>query len=243
MEEQLANAYTINMFRKFQDELRQLIQLNHTCIGDEDGCKKFQVIEIVKTNRGENKQLRFDVLYKEATKEVSCICKSFEFHGIVCRHALCILRSEFVTEIPDKYLMNQWRKDFKRIHSMATTENSKSMLNKLMEYDNHYNLGLRTIQDIVEMVSSFSDASIFVATLFEELKTRTTNHVSTLVDASMVYQPNSTGQSTNHVSNNIANSEKVLDPVVAQAKGCPKSKRKVSRCEIAINRLKDVCAR
>ncbi|KAK1257693.1 Protein FAR1-RELATED SEQUENCE 6 [Acorus gramineus] len=242
MEEQLANAYTINMFRKFQDELRQLIQLNHTCIGDEDGCKKFQVIEIVKTNRGENKQLRFDVLYKGATKEVSCICKSFEFRGILCRHALCILRSEFVTEMPDKYLMNRWRKDFKRIHSMATTKTSKSMLNIPMEYDNLYNLGLRTIQEIVEMVSSFSDASIFVATLFEELKMRTANHISTLIDASMAYQHNSTGQSTNRARNNIANSEKVLDPVVAHAKGRSKSKRKVSRCEIAVDRFKDVCA-
>ncbi|KAK1267355.1 hypothetical protein QJS04_geneDACA002658 [Acorus gramineus] len=144
--------------------------------------------------------------------------------------------------MPDKYLMNRWRKDFKRINSMATTENSKSMLNVPMEYDNLYNLGLRTIQEIVEMVSSFSDAPIFVATLFEELKTRTANHISTLVDASMAYQPNSTGQLTNRASNNIANNEKVLDPVVAQAKGRPKSKRKVSQCEIAIDMLKDVCA-
>ncbi|KAK1309664.1 hypothetical protein QJS10_CPA08g00718 [Acorus calamus] len=89
------------------------------------------------------------------------------------------------------------------------------------------------------MVSSFSDPSMFVVTLFEDLKVRTSNHISTLVDASMAYQPNSTSQSTDRASNNIANSEKVLDPIVALAKGRLKSKRKVSRCEIVVNRLKN----
>ncbi|KAK1318430.1 Protein FAR1-RELATED SEQUENCE 6 [Acorus calamus] len=173
-----------------------------------------------------------------ATEEVSCICKSFEFRGILCRHALCILRSEFVTEMPEKYIVNRWRKDFKRIHSLAITENPRSIVSLPMKYDNLYNLGLRTVQEIVEMVSSFSNASIFVATLFEELKAKTANHISTLIDASLPYQPNSTAQSTNRASN-IINNENVLDPIVAQAKGRPKSKRKVSGCEIAVNKIKN----
>ncbi|KAK1293361.1 hypothetical protein QJS10_CPB17g00993 [Acorus calamus] len=131
---------SVSQTRKFQDELRQLIQLNHTCIGDKNDCKTYEVIEIVKTNHGENKRLRFDVLYKGATEE--------------------------------------------------------------------------------------------------ELKAKTANHISTLIDASLPYQPNSTAQSTNRASN-IINNEKVFDPIVAQAKGRPKSKRKVSRCEIAVNKIKN----
>ncbi|KAK1299575.1 hypothetical protein QJS10_CPB13g01090 [Acorus calamus] len=92
------------------DELRQLIQLNHACIGDKNDCKTYEVIEIVKTNHGENKRLRFDVLYKGATEE--------------------------------------------------------------------------------------------------ELKAKTTNHIWTLIDTSLPYQPNTTAQSTNRASN-IINNEKV----------------------------------
>lgn len=136
------------------------------------------MIEIVKNNQGENKQLRFEVQFNEATEEVNCIYRSFDFRGILCRHALCTLRSEFVTKLPDMYIMSRWRKDFKRIHSMIATNNIGTIVNIPMGYDHLYNLGLRCVQQIVEMASSFPDSYPFVANLFDEMKAKTVAHIS-----------------------------------------------------------------
>ncbi|KAK1267640.1 Protein FAR1-RELATED SEQUENCE 12 [Acorus gramineus] len=225
MEEQLSKLYMISMFRKFQDELKQLIQLNHNCIRNLDGLKTYEVIEIVKNNQGENKQLLFEVQFNEATEEVNCICRSFDFQGILCRHALCILQSEFVMELQDRYIMSRWSKDFKRIHSMTATNNIGIIVNIPMGYDHLYNLGLRCVQQIVEMASSFPNSYLFIANLFDEMKAKIVAHISAECEA-----PISQAEPDN------AMVSKLLDPPVAQSKGCPKSKQKVSRCEVAANK-------
>ena len=50
------------------------------------------------------------------TTEVRCICNCFNFNGYLCRHALCVLNFNGVEEIPSKYILSRWKKDYKRLH-------------------------------------------------------------------------------------------------------------------------------
>lgn len=39
-----------------------------------------------------------------------CTCLVFEQYGILCRHILCVMKSNFVKNIPSKYMLRRWQK-------------------------------------------------------------------------------------------------------------------------------------
>ncbi|KAH9609650.1 hypothetical protein KSS87_020885 [Heliosperma pusillum] len=47
---------------------------------------------------------------KTDESKIVCTCKKFERHGILCRHALCILRERGFKKVPSEYLINRWSK-------------------------------------------------------------------------------------------------------------------------------------
>ncbi|XP_074266629.1 protein FAR-RED IMPAIRED RESPONSE 1-like [Silene latifolia] len=42
--------------------------------------------------------------------KVNCTCKKFERHGILCRHALYVLKEQGLDNVPDQYLLSRWSK-------------------------------------------------------------------------------------------------------------------------------------
>lgn len=48
---------------------------------------------------------------------LSLCFRSFQYRGILCRHALSVLRQEIVMLIPNKYIITRWRKDYKRLQA------------------------------------------------------------------------------------------------------------------------------
>ncbi|XP_074314207.1 protein FAR1-RELATED SEQUENCE 3-like [Silene latifolia] len=42
--------------------------------------------------------------------KLNCSCKKFERHGILCRHALYVLKEQGLDNVPDKYLLSRWSK-------------------------------------------------------------------------------------------------------------------------------------
>ncbi|KAH9612774.1 hypothetical protein KSS87_008051 [Heliosperma pusillum] len=47
---------------------------------------------------------------KTDESKIVCTCKKFERHGILCRHALCVLRERGFKKVPSEYLINRWSK-------------------------------------------------------------------------------------------------------------------------------------
>ncbi|KAH9605980.1 hypothetical protein KSS87_012165 [Heliosperma pusillum] len=47
---------------------------------------------------------------KTDESKIVCTCKKFERHGILSRHALCVLRERGFKEVPSEYLINRWSK-------------------------------------------------------------------------------------------------------------------------------------
>ncbi|XP_068665544.1 protein FAR1-RELATED SEQUENCE 6-like isoform X2 [Aristolochia californica] len=120
MEEQLSKLYTVDMFKKFQDELKALIYCRVSRIAVDGPLSTFEVKERVYLKDGKKSEhMDFEVIYNENNLEVRCICHFFESRGILCKHALSVLDSQILDEIPSHYILQRWRKDFKRLHALA----------------------------------------------------------------------------------------------------------------------------
>lgn len=83
------------------------MSLQHTIVTREEN----YVIYMVKESRDES---AFEVRYNYVDKQVSCICKMFESMGLLYCHCLKVLKHESVVLLESKYIVNRWRKDFKR---------------------------------------------------------------------------------------------------------------------------------
>ncbi|KAF5462239.1 hypothetical protein F2P56_018262 [Juglans regia] len=57
------------------------------------------------------------VYFNEAEVDVKCSCALFEMIGILCRHALAIIRVNKVKNVPQKYILDRWRMDIKRTYT------------------------------------------------------------------------------------------------------------------------------
>jgi hypothetical protein len=174
-EEQFANAYTINMFQKFQDQLKQLMNVN--CI---EVSKNGSIVTYTVTVIGKERKFDYRVMYNNAEKEVWCICRSFQFKGILCSHALAVLKQELVMLIPSKYILDRWRKDFKcpeepketPISPKAANATGNSAPENVREdkVDNLYNDGHQYFAEIVEMGATDPDAMEYVLSVMKEAK-------------------------------------------------------------------------
>ncbi|KAM3387626.1 hypothetical protein ACQJBY_010458 [Aegilops geniculata] len=175
-EEQFANAYTINIFQKFQDQLKQL--MNVTCT---EVSRNGSIVTYTVTVIGKERKFDYRVMYNSAEKEVWCICRSFQFKGILCSHALAVLKQELVMLIPSKYILDRWRKDYKcpeesketPIQPEAAKPTGKGTKPENVrddKVDNLYNDGHQYFADIVEMGATDPDAMEYVLSVMKEAK-------------------------------------------------------------------------
>ena len=79
----------------------------------------------------------FIVKWDASTKEISCLCRSFEFNGFLCRHALCTLHSLGVFSISSCYILKRWIKDvrtkFKKDSMCEDLQSKKQRHDDLLE--------------------------------------------------------------------------------------------------------------
>lgn len=116
-ETQLSRIYTRNMFKKFQVEVEEMYSCFSTTQVHVDGpFVIFLVKERIQVESNRREIRDFEVLYNRSVGEVRCICSCFNFYGYLCRHALCVLNFNGVEEVPLRYILPRWRKDYKRIH-------------------------------------------------------------------------------------------------------------------------------
>ncbi|KAL2898215.1 Protein FAR-RED IMPAIRED RESPONSE 1 [Bienertia sinuspersici] len=68
--------------------------------------------------------------------EFTCSCRMFEHKGILCRHCIRAMEMTNIATVPDKYVLNRWRKDVKRKHLDVKEKifNLASTSNELCEH-------------------------------------------------------------------------------------------------------------
>ncbi|KAL1568016.1 Protein FAR1-RELATED SEQUENCE 6 [Salvia divinorum] len=172
---QLSKVYTRAIFKRFQLEVEEMYScFSTTQIHIEGLITIFSVKErvLLEVNRREIKD--FEVLYNPAASEVRCICSCFNFYGYLCRHALSVLNFNGVEEIPERYILSRWRKDYKRLfihdHEAESSDTSeqaqrfnqlyRSALQVVEEGAislDHYKIALRALEESLDRVHGIED--------------------------------------------------------------------------------------
>ncbi|KAK9273408.1 hypothetical protein L1049_018218 [Liquidambar formosana] len=119
-EKQFQEVYTNDIFKQFQSEIRGMVYCNVSFVGSDGHVSTFQVSDVSKGEDGITKKVVYNVQYNEDQFEVLCLCRLFEFMGIICRHIIKVLVEKNVNEVPDQYILDRWKKDIKRTHTYVT---------------------------------------------------------------------------------------------------------------------------
>ncbi|OAY69125.1 Protein FAR1-RELATED SEQUENCE 6 [Ananas comosus] len=233
---------TMPINAKFQDEVRHLIQCVCTRVERNGPIVTYMVTELI-----ESRQLDYKVTYNSAEHEVWCICCSFEYSGILCRHALCVLRQEFVVILPSKYVLARWRKDFKILQAFNSTP-QMALTGETGNYDELVARGQQYLLDIADFAAFNHDMKVYALNALREardkvvkqevsLGDRTVDDDSlhnTLLASNICIPPNMDVQSDGLF---LASATKVFDSPRAHPK-VPHKKRPVSQRERASEELK-----
>ncbi|KAK9121031.1 hypothetical protein Syun_018648 [Stephania yunnanensis] len=116
-EKEMRKFYTTNMFVKFQDEVKNMVNCRVKRLELNGPVSRYEVRDR-RIHDGTRAVVRnFEVWFHASEFQVQCICRSFEFRGILCCHAMAVLDFNDVPQLPSQYISHRWRKDFKHLCS------------------------------------------------------------------------------------------------------------------------------
>ncbi|KAK6925672.1 Zinc finger, SWIM-type [Dillenia turbinata] len=100
-EKQLSLVYTHEIFKKFQIEVLGAAAC-HLKKEKEDETTITYVVKDFEDDQD------FMVQWTESKSDIYCSCRSFEYKGYLCRHAIVVLQMSGVFSIPFKYILQRW---------------------------------------------------------------------------------------------------------------------------------------
>ncbi|GER57714.1 FAR1-related protein, partial [Striga asiatica] len=167
------------------------------------------------------KDVNFIVSFDESTREVNCVCRLFEFRGILCRHIMSMLIGRKINE----------RKDLKRRYTLVRIG---------------YNPLSQQIQQCEKICKAFHEVAIIAADDEEkyELVMKGIRELKLEISSDELIHEETvqafSSQSQNYVEQQkvLGGENKVLSPVVTRGKGRPATKRKILRLEVVVQKLK-----
>ncbi|KAL9241236.1 hypothetical protein vseg_015367 [Gypsophila vaccaria] len=113
-EEIFHRYYTNSIFKEVQKEVKGLIHTNVVRVGKIGSYTLYRSDERVVDPPWKEGRKSYDVNLDVTKGDFKCTCKLFEFKGNLCRHIMACLGIEYIDFIPDKYILDRWRKDIVR---------------------------------------------------------------------------------------------------------------------------------
>uniref|UniRef100_A0A2N9FDM7 SWIM-type domain-containing protein n=1 Tax=Fagus sylvatica TaxID=28930 RepID=A0A2N9FDM7_FAGSY len=221
MEKQFQEAYTHEIFKRVQLEFagRQGCIVNELVRGGDE--VKYKIEDEACPGK------LFEVRFSSSECLVGCVCRMFEFRGILCRHALFVLSQERVTVLPDRYILDRWRKDIKRKHTYVSTCTDDVQHNPVLErYEKLHRLAVGVLEIGAESVENFN--------VLEKLLIDLKDNFSRSCDK----QPSSQRKNSVGAAPDVVRTEVVRSPMVVKRKGRPRMKRLKSSMEEAVSKPK-----
>uniref|UniRef100_A0A2N9IND8 Protein FAR1-RELATED SEQUENCE n=1 Tax=Fagus sylvatica TaxID=28930 RepID=A0A2N9IND8_FAGSY len=221
MEKQFQEAYTHEIFKRVRLEFagRQGCIVNELVRGGDE--VKYKIEDEACPGK------LFEVRFSSSECLVGCVCRMFEFRGILCRHALFVLSQERVTVLPDRYILDRWRKDIKRKHTYVSTCTDDVQHNPVLErYEKLHRLAVGVLEIGAESVENFN--------VLEKLLIDLKDNFSRSCDK----QPSSQRKNSVGVAPDVVRTEVVRSPMVVKRKGRTRMKRLKSSMEEAVSKPK-----
>ncbi|XP_057534104.1 protein FAR1-RELATED SEQUENCE 4-like [Amaranthus tricolor] len=111
-EKQMSWVYTHEILKKFQVEVLGAAAC-HLKKEKEDATGITYTVKDFESNQD------FTVEWNESSSEICCLCRLFEYHGFLCRHAIVVLQMSGVFNIPSKYVLQRWTNASLSRHSIS----------------------------------------------------------------------------------------------------------------------------
>uniref|UniRef100_A0A803N267 Protein FAR1-RELATED SEQUENCE n=1 Tax=Chenopodium quinoa TaxID=63459 RepID=A0A803N267_CHEQI len=111
-EKQMSWVYTHEIFKRFQVEVLGAAAC-HLKKEKEDETGITYTVKDFENNQD------FIVEWNESRSEICCLCRMFEHHGYLCRHAIVVLQMSGVFSIPSKYVLQRWTSAALSRHSIS----------------------------------------------------------------------------------------------------------------------------
>jgi hypothetical protein len=132
IEMQAHDLYNIYIFRKFQKIPNDVTRLQ---VKEEHPGELYLVWQASNYPIKEHRQRTYVVQVQMTTEEYNCICCKFEKDGLLCSHILKVMLHQNVDKIPEKYIIERWRKNEKRtipcLHTEKVADNDTLRYNVL----------------------------------------------------------------------------------------------------------------
>ncbi|KAJ6706509.1 PROTEIN FAR1-RELATED SEQUENCE 6 [Salix purpurea] len=156
---QLSKLYSKEIFKKFQFEVEEMYSCFSTTQIHADGPIIIFLVKERVMGESSRREIRdYEVLYNRTAGEVRCICSCFNFYGYLCRHALCVLNFNGVEEIPCKYILPRWKKDYKRLYIPDHSSNDVDSTDHRKRFNQLYSSALQVVEEGVISLEHYSVA-------------------------------------------------------------------------------------
>ncbi|XP_042947953.1 protein FAR1-RELATED SEQUENCE 6-like [Carya illinoinensis] len=129
IERQFQSCYTNAKFKEVQAEVIGMLLCNPSLVSTQGSISTFNVFEEISTPAGQSKIMKYVVYLNKEESEVKCTCALFEMKGIICRHSFKVCQMKYIHALPDKYLLDRWRKDTKRRYTLVKSSYDDCRLN------------------------------------------------------------------------------------------------------------------
>ncbi|KAK9734726.1 hypothetical protein RND81_04G159500 [Saponaria officinalis] len=147
VEDVFYKLYTNEKFKEVKDEVLGLLHTNVVLVLKMGSYTKYATTEKIVNPIWRTTRKTFDVDIDTAKGEFNCTCKLFEFKGILCRHIIRCIEIEDVKFIPDKYIVNRWRKDLVRPYDGKWSA---------LQDDESYGIYVRGTVDVIKELEVYS---------------------------------------------------------------------------------------
>ncbi|KAF5443904.1 hypothetical protein F2P56_036424 [Juglans regia] len=117
IEKRFQELYTNAKFREVQQQVMGVLDMD-PCLLSEDGVMKRYLVEDEVHVEEFTKLVTYSVNFNVEDCDGKCSCGLFEMRGILCRHILAIFKANGIKLLPDRYILDRWRKDIKRRYTL-----------------------------------------------------------------------------------------------------------------------------
>ncbi|XWS47443.1 hypothetical protein CRYUN_Cryun14cG0152300 [Craigia yunnanensis] len=115
-EKQMSMICTDTIFRKFLVEILGVVSCHlQKESGDEDTV-------VFRVDDFEDRQ-NFFVAWNKREYDLCCLCRSFEYSGFLCKHAILVVHVSGVSDIPSHYILKRWTKEAKIRQNLGAISN------------------------------------------------------------------------------------------------------------------------
>ncbi|XP_042977272.1 protein FAR1-RELATED SEQUENCE 5-like [Carya illinoinensis] len=230
IEKKFQLLYTNAKFKEVQQQVIGVLDLDPT-LQTMDGVMKTYLVEDEVRIQEFTKQVTYFVDFNVDDCNAKCSCGLFQMRGILCRHILSIFKSNGIKSLPDRYILDRWRKDIKRRYTLIRSSydagderpngNRQSIL---------LNMCYEMIDYAVESEKDFDDAKKKI----QEMTGLYRQNQRPLSSGQTVSEPGVTILD----GAVVGSSQQVKSPLVVRGKGRPPSLRRASRMETEMRKVK-----